>query len=334
MSNNKNYWGYRIDKNRIPFFIAELDEGRLRQGWGYDSQQDLRNLTIDGGARRNLPIFNNVKKGDILLVPRLPDWGKVAVIEATEDFNKGYRFEMYNSDGKYGDFNDYGHIFPAKFIKSFGRYNKNVTGNIRSTLKNIGRFWNVNHCANDIETIINIDEKELETLINNEDRFKNSIETVFNECFDENKFSDNLFEKLNNHFNASEWEILLVKGLEKLFPNCAIEKVGGRDEKKHGTDILIKIPSITKDYQYGIAIQVKDYNNYVGKEVIDQINKAEFWNKENIRLIDKFVIITNAKKENNKHLVDDRGVKIIFTDELKSLLLKMGKSHIGIRKDE
>ena len=37
----KNYWGYRIDKSKISFFKNELNEGRLRQGWGWDEAQDL-----------------------------------------------------------------------------------------------------------------------------------------------------------------------------------------------------------------------------------------------------------------------------------------------------
>ena len=42
---------------------------------------------MDEGAGRNRPIFNKVKKGDILLIPQIPSWGEVALVEATEDFN-------------------------------------------------------------------------------------------------------------------------------------------------------------------------------------------------------------------------------------------------------
>jgi hypothetical protein len=66
-----NLWGYRIDTSNQAFFLRELKEGRLRQGWGFDKGQDLRHLTVDEGAKRNLSIFNNVNKGDILVIPRL-----------------------------------------------------------------------------------------------------------------------------------------------------------------------------------------------------------------------------------------------------------------------
>jgi len=82
----KNYWCYRIDTNRIKFFMDELNNGRLRQGWGWDERQNLREIKMDKGARRNLPMFNKVKKGDILLIPQLPTWGEIAVVEATDDW--------------------------------------------------------------------------------------------------------------------------------------------------------------------------------------------------------------------------------------------------------
>ena len=69
---NKHYWGYRIDTNQIDFFRKELESGVLRQGWGWHKKQDLRNLKMDEGARRNLSIYNKVKKDDILLIPRCP----------------------------------------------------------------------------------------------------------------------------------------------------------------------------------------------------------------------------------------------------------------------
>ncbi len=59
---NKNYWGYRIDRNHIPFFRDELQEyGRLRQGWGWHNGQDLKNMTVNEGAGRNRAMLK-VKK--------------------------------------------------------------------------------------------------------------------------------------------------------------------------------------------------------------------------------------------------------------------------------
>lgn len=155
-STGTRYWGYRINIEKIPFFQRELEDGRLRQGWGYDSEHDLRKLDTHPEVARHMRMFNEVKQGHILLVPRLPDWDWVSIVEATEDWNVGYRFEISEEHG------DYGHIFPAKFLRKFRRSSKPVTGNIRSTLKNQHRFWNIDHYSVDIEKIRNTPDDQLD----------------------------------------------------------------------------------------------------------------------------------------------------------------------------
>jgi len=323
----KNYWCYRVDTSRIKFFTNELNEGRLRQGWGWNEAQDLRNFKLDEGAGRNRPMFNKVKKGDILLIPRVPNWGEVALVEATEDWNKGYVFEIDQTLG------DYGHIFPANYLKKFSRNNENVTGNLRSTLKNPSRFWNINHYSDDVEILLSSQVTELSKRQDHNSRLESSIGTVFNEVFDETLFADKLYEKLTEQFTREEWEFALVYGLKQMFPFYQIERVGGKEEKNHGTDILIKLPSILSNYSYAIAIQVKDYDGFVGNEVVSQINKAvNYWDSENLKLIEKIVIITKAKKDDNIKLLEhDKNIKFIFATELKQLLTEIGKCFIGMK---
>ena len=324
----RNYWCFRVDKRKIKFFTDELNEGRLRQGWGWDPSQDLRNFKMDEGAGRNRPIFNKVKKGDILLVPQIPGWGEVSIVEAIEDFNIGYNFDIAKNQ------TDFGHIFPAKYLKKFTRANENVTGNLRSTLKNPSRFWNINHYANDVEILLTKEVSELSKTQDYNSRLESSIGSVFNEVFDEENFSDKLYNKLTEQFTREEWEFALVHGLRKMMPFYNIERVGGPEEVKHGTDILIKLPGMFSNYQYAIAIQVKDYEGFVSSEVINQIEKAEsYWNTENLKLIEKIVIITKANKANNlKLLKNDKNVKFIFASELKQLLSEIDKQFIGIKK--
>lgn len=319
----KNYWGYRIDKNRIGFFMDELNNGRLRQGWGWHESQNLRDFKMDGGAKRNMPMFHKVKKGDILFVPRLPSWGEVAIVEATEDWNVGYQFEIYQEYG------DYGHIFPARFIKRFTRNNEHVTGNIRSTLRNPSRFWNINRYVEDIEKLLSQD-----SLLKEQDhhsRLTSTVGEVFNNVFDDQEFTKQIYDKLNEQFTGVEWESALVDGLQELCPFYQIERVGGKKEKNHGTDILIKLPSPLEGYQYAIAIQVKDYEGKVSESVINQINKADdYWqNEEGLKLIDKWLIITKAPKDSNNEIENNEsGVKVIFANELKALLSRIAKNMI------
>ncbi|MGH8422620.1 MAG: hypothetical protein ACRER3_09755, partial [Pseudomonas fluorescens] len=152
---SRKYWGYRIDKRNIMFFRQKLEQGRLHQGWGKYPDQELTNPHLSGGAKRNLPIYNKVKKGDILLVPRLPNYHEVVILEATEDFNLGY---TYAPDPV---FRDYGHSFPVKRLKQFTRKNTNVSGRIRAALGSRSRFWDMNGCAEEIEALITLADEAM-----------------------------------------------------------------------------------------------------------------------------------------------------------------------------
>jgi hypothetical protein len=164
----KHYWGYRIDNNIPDYFLEELYDGRLRQGWGYEDQ-DLRNPEIDKQTVRNKRMLQ-VKKGDILLIPHIPEWDDIALVEATEDWQEGYQF---NIDDEY---DDYGHIFPAQYIKKFTRNNKLITDNLRSTLKNRSRFWNLDYCGYDVEELLDADETILSKSQDYQCRLESSID--------------------------------------------------------------------------------------------------------------------------------------------------------------
>ena len=318
----KHYWGYRIDVKNQDFFFKELQQGCLRQGWGYAENQKLPNTT-DSGARKNLSMYHNVKKGDILLIPRLPDWGSVAIAEAVEDWNdkeKGYRFEI--DDEK----KDYGHIFPAKYIGCFNRHGKDVSGNIQSTLKARNRFWNISRLSEDIEKIMgNLDgNKESTSVIEN---IKNIVSEQVKSSFDLKRFSEKVIDEYNRKFTASQWEEVLKDILEKIYPGYKIEKKGGSKEEEHGTDVLINVPGISENYN--IAIQVKNYKGEISDEnidiIIDQVNKAEEYGWEDGKLIDKILVITPAKEEENPKLIEkckEKNIKVIFSEELKKLILR------------
>ena len=213
-----------------------------------------------------------------------------------------------------------------------------VTGDLRKTLRFPRRFKSIyyeNHAA-EIEALIKAPQDKLSESKSHYDRAASSMEKVFKDTFDNEEFSEGIKKEFNTQFNAAEWEYALIAGLKEKFPYYEIVPTGGSGENKHGTDILITIPGIIPDYDYAIAIQVKDYNWIVGKGVIDQINKAEFWNsKDNIKLIDKIVIVTNAKRDENYHLLGteekrkDREVKFIFARELDDLLADIAMSHIA-----
>lgn len=321
-----SYWGYRIDVNHRDYFYKEMLEGRLRQGWGYDSSQNLMlGDKMDGTAKRNVPIFNKVKAGDILLIPRIGSWDDIAIVRAIKDFNVGYKFKIDD------ELHDYGHIFPVCFIKLFSRHNIKVGGDIRETFKSRRRFWNINRCKEQIDELIATPE-ELTSHSVYEECFREVVKAAFNE----EKFANDIYVKLNKSTQASEWEHILCEGFKKICPESYdIETTSNRTEKEHGADIIIKIPGILDKY-YVIAIQIKDYNGIVDRGCIEQIGKADsfFSKEEDLTLIDKYIVITKAREEINKELIEaakEAGVNILFDKEVKKLLSQMAKAFIGDR---
>lgn len=293
--------------------------------------------TKDSDARKNLSMYNNVKKGDILLIPRLPDWGSVAIAEAVEDWNdkeKGYRFEIAKLDDRNEDF---GHIFPARYIGCFNRHGKDVSGNIQSTLKARNRFWNISRLSEDVEKIIqNLENNKISVSVNE------SIENIISEEMETylkllNEFSETIYKKYDDKFKAADWEKVLKNILEKIYPSeYIVENIGGIKEEKHGTDISITIPGIFENYV--IAIQIKNYKDVVNNidTIIEQINKSEEYEWSNNRkLIDKILIITSAKKKDNLNLVEKcqkKNIKVIFSEELKKLILLSNIKSIGLKE--
>jgi hypothetical protein len=127
----------------------------------------------------------------------------------------------------------------------------------------------------------------------------------------------------------------LVYGLSKLYPNFTVERRGGPSEIAHGTDILIRIPGIIDDNDYGIAIQVADYTGKIDATIkTNQIKKADdYWLCEGIKIIDKYIIFTKVNKEDSINTLEDGSVKYIFSNQLKDLLTKIGKVIIGLKNE-
>ena len=331
-----HYWGYRIDTSRreaIEFFSEELKEGRLRQGWGYDPGQDLRDMKVDGGASGNLRMLKEVKKGHILLVPRLPNWGQVAIVEATDDWDKAYQYDI-SAHG------DYGHIFPARFRKSFSRHNEHVVGDLQSTLRARNRFWNIDHIKSDVQRLLDTPQEDLTSDISAKERFENATEGAFKSASD--VFSEKAYDVLKEQFEAAGWEKVLVEVLEAVYPGCDVRHTAGPREASHGTDILIEIPGLgrlPRRTRYAIAVQVKDQDGQINvASIMEQISKADSWERptapaeDQVTLVEKVVLMTKANKTDNAKLVDageKQGVCFVFADDLKDILKDYARRKMG-----
>lgn len=131
---NNNIYVFKIGyiDNRS-YLVKEIEEGRLRQGWGamFDDKKPMAifygkfkflqawkdNWPLDKTDPKRineifsqLLLMNDFKKGDILVVPNMPEDNYFKLLKVTDT----YRFE-YNT-GKEKEIDDYRHIVPVKEV--------------------------------------------------------------------------------------------------------------------------------------------------------------------------------------------------------------------------
>lgn len=122
-----NCWFWNIDRDRQDFITRELQNGRLRQGWGYNENLDLRKIQKKRQSGEPLTdreqaawsrckdMLNRIAPGDLAVVKNVPTSDHFTLVRVTGD----YEFEMSDENGGQG------HILPVEVI---GAYNKNAEG--------------------------------------------------------------------------------------------------------------------------------------------------------------------------------------------------------------
>jgi hypothetical protein len=314
----QNCWAFRIDRRYVADLDTELQAGQLRQGWGWDAKQDLRAMEVDAGAARNLQMFNQVKKGDYILIPHLPRYGYITIAEASEDWDKGYKFAIWTKS------NDHGHIFPAKALRNFRRGNHKVPASVTGTFRNPSRFWKVTYLKEDRERVLELPVEDLEPTSSVVDRWCQQIEDITGQS----GLQKQLFNAAEKYFSKSDWEYLLTEALQRVNPGWKIRRTGGKAETKHGTDILATIPDPFGDGELGVAIQVKDYQGAISEHPIEQVLKAKssgYWKDLNIEIVQLVVVVVRGDKETGHELqnaADKAGVRLIWSTDVEDLIFR------------
>lgn len=117
-----NCWFWNIDLSEQPYFNKELQEHRLRQGWGYDGKLDLRKLSVKVASKTPLDeqeqeawsrcwyMLSEIKVGDLVVVKNVPDRDKFTIVRVTGP----YDFTLDKGE-------DYEHVLPVEIV---GVYHK------------------------------------------------------------------------------------------------------------------------------------------------------------------------------------------------------------------
>lgn len=161
-ASGRRYWVMRTDRGNRSALWAELAQGRLRQGWGWAEDQDLRKLQAvargDGvwtesqrAAARNRRMLssepNSIQIGDLIVVPHMPAGGRWSLARVIGAYVYG------SADG----WADYRHVLPVELLSGPAGIDPNrpvISKQLRSSLRNQSRMWNIDPVGPDVETLV------------------------------------------------------------------------------------------------------------------------------------------------------------------------------------
>jgi hypothetical protein len=156
----RHYWAMRTSAKYCDFIWAEAVQGRLRQGWGWADDQDLRqiaDLVVNGldltdtqrmawRARRMLDTEpDGTQVGDLIVTQNLPRPGYISVFRVTG----GYTFAAPD------DVEGFGHIMPVELLEEdINRHDMHVSDALRRAISLRPRLYEITPYGGDVEALV------------------------------------------------------------------------------------------------------------------------------------------------------------------------------------
>ena len=157
---DRRYWAMRTSTSQPEFIWAEVRRGRLRQGWGWMEEQDLRRIALrrQAGvplspeelaawpARRMLATEpDGIRRDDLIVTQNLPRQGRLSVCRVVGP----YEYSVPESP------EDYGHILPVELIvEDVGRHDARVSDALRHAISLRPRLYEITPYGGDVEALI------------------------------------------------------------------------------------------------------------------------------------------------------------------------------------
>lgn len=247
-----SYWVIRTDKKATDFLWRELEEGRLRQGWGFDLSQNL--VVIRDAVSRGEPLSawqastwrgnrrlldsepDAVRVGDIVVAPHLPRRGEWSVARVSGR----YKFDIPSSKG------DYGHILPVDLLtvsRPVNPYEMAVSAKLRQTMRNPLRMWNINSLSVEVDQIIHAIKTDQPG-----DSLAERLPDVLA------GLEDLGWKSFQHHYHGAEFEKPCILLLELLYGKENVEHTGGSGER--GADAICQFID-PLGVQHRLAVQIK-----------------------------------------------------------------------------
>jgi predicted Mrr-cat superfamily restriction endonuclease len=321
----RRYVVVRPDRSAREFFLSELEQGRLREGWGWLPEQDLTRVAAklakgeplskpEASAWRNRRLLHTqpdgLKPDDIVIVPNLPTQGRWVLARVTG----GYRYEI-------SEHGDYGHIVEVELFRtSDGKPavveadNKQVHARLRATMRGMSRIWGIDDLGPHVEILIAAIREGKDTT--STEPATEKVARVLAAA------RSATVTAIDAGFKAAELEQLAFALLSRIYDG-RVQHRGGPSEK--GAD-LVAYARDALGLEYLVGIQVKCYQGTHGDfQALEQIKQARI-----VHSIDSGVVITTAEKvtpefEARRNALEAElkiDIKIITRDELVDLVLQ------------
>ncbi|MGL6119730.1 MAG: restriction endonuclease, partial [Fusobacteriaceae bacterium] len=274
--------------------------GKLRQGWGKDGMSLLKdevivskeewknnfpeewNCSPEYIARKydNLKIMLDIKKDDIIIIPKFPSWDSFSIVKVAE----GYKFEMPKIEDDFGHFIEIDYNSLRSFKYKFDESSTKIHSKLRAYQSPLNNVWNneILKCAQKllekdsseaiqkIENIVKLNfEKELKDISNSLQKVSaRDLETVVEKLFLKKGYtleSKNSFDK-----KGGDADLILTKCLPIL------EEI---DESKSCDKVYIQIKHKDKLYSETEGINqliqiVKTKEEEIGNTNLSNIYKV------------------------------------------------------------
>lgn len=264
-------WVVRTDWHSLDdVILPSLDQGILREGWGYREDQNLdvigplvyekgrSALNDDQKATwRRVQRFwpkhlDPVQEGDRILLPKVPGWGHWRLVEVVG----AYRFERHRTSG------DHGHILPVRtIVPDIASSNSAVSARLQRTMRNQSPMWNIDALSTDLDRLV-----DARDTVARGDAPTDRLNNVLNDTL------DGLLPRLRVDFRANQLEEPVFRLLNHLFPTAAVEKRAGPHEQ--GADFFI-VETDTFGHEQRTVVQLKDYAQELsGTTPLNQIREA------------------------------------------------------------
>lgn len=311
----------------------EIILGNLRQGWGESGMSLLKNGEIISKEewRNNFPkewdcsdeyinkkydnlkLMLEIKKDDVIIIPKFPTWDSLSVVKVEEEYN----FEMPKVD-------DYGHCIKINInsLRSFkyasNTFSKTIHSKLRAYQSPLNNVWN----------------KEIIDAANVLLKLESTENIIKIENIVKYNFEKNLEEIRSSLSKVSNRDLESI--VEKLFLNqgYSLESRNSYDRKGGDADlVLTKCLSILEEIDESkscdkIYIQIKHKNGlYSDREGIDQLNQIikikEIENgNPNLNNIFKVLVCSSIFSEELKELAVEENIILIDGLQLTRLIIK------------